>query len=479
MPLGIERINPRKRPPNANITFITALPGQDHNVALDYLERIAAIVFPVMRDNGLAVMSLDEFPATMEFWGRNFNSGEVIQLVLKNPNTGAWLPFKFVQRVMIHELAHIKQMNHSRSFWSVNNKFSAQLHALRAKGYTGEGFWSVGRTLLPERYTYDQPLAENDMPKSLCGGTYRSHGKRKSAQDANDRAKKPKLTHAERQQRRKERKFGPSEGEKVGADDNTRSVLENGKKLKTAPRIAQSVRGRELRAAAALKRFEGQRLEKVEERVEDESDGNSEGKGDWDEDEEGEVDVGGGKYLVPVSLEDDGDLEQDWMKRELVELKDAYGRGATGKCFDEGSTGMSGKGKGQEQQQPQESPSGNSAKKDLVDLTSDDGSQAPPPSCKPPTPSPLLALPNPQNPIPSPPPHSEAKAPNKTSITTCTACSFANDPMSTLCCICANVLNHGRMKNSWKCSCYGDLRYMNPGDAGICGVCGRRGGRGW
>jgi len=38
------------------------------------------------------------------------NAGEVVQLVLRNPNTSAWLPFSFVLRVMIHELAHIKQM---------------------------------------------------------------------------------------------------------------------------------------------------------------------------------------------------------------------------------------------------------------------------------------------------------------------------------------------------------------------------------
>ncbi|CAZ79482.1 unnamed protein product [Tuber melanosporum] len=448
MTLGI---NPRKRPPNANITFITALPGEDYDVALDYLERIAAIVFPVMRDNGLAVMSLDEFPATMEFWGRNFNAGEVIQLVLKNPNTGAWLPFSFVQRVMIHELAHIKQMNHSRSFWSVNSKFSTQLQVLRAKGYTGEGFWSAGRTLLSERHTHDQPLAEDDMPKSLCGGTYRSYEKRKSTQDANYRAKKPKLTYAERQQYRKERKFGPSEGEKVGADDNTRSVLEHGKKSTAAPRIAQSARGRELRAAAALKRFEVLKVERVEGGVGDESDSNTESKGDWDEDEK-KVDVGGGKYL------------------------DACGHGTAWECFDEESTGMSGKGKGREQ--PRGSTSNNSAKKDAVDLTNDD-SQAPPPNCKPQTLNPPLALPNPQNPILSLSSRPKAKAPNEASKTTCTACSFANDPTSTLCCVCANVLNPGRMKNAWKCSCYGDLRYMNPGDAGICGVCGGRGGRGW
>ncbi|CUS12846.1 unnamed protein product [Tuber aestivum] len=468
MALGI---NPRKRPPNANITFITALPGQDHDVALDYLERIAAIVFPIMRDNGLAVMSLDEFPATMEFWGRNFNAGEVIQLVLKNPNTGAWLPFSFVQRVMIHELAHIKQMNHSRFFWSVNNKFSAQLRVLRAKGYTGEGFWSAGRTLLSERYTHDQPLAENDMPKSLCGGTYRSHEKRKSAQDANERAKRPKLTYSERQRRHKERKFGPSEGEKIGADDDTRSILEKGKKSRAAPRIAQSVRGRELRAAAALKRLEGQKPEETNGEVKDVGDScDSEGAGGWDEDEK-EVDVGGGKCLIPVSLEDDGELERDWMMRELVELKDVCGSGTAGEYFDEGS--MNGKGKGREQERLREPSSEKSARKPIVDLSSDDDFQAPSPHNKPPTPNPPS---DPPSLTLHPPPLSGAGAPSKLSGTTCTACSFANDPASTLCCVCANVLDPGRMKNTWKCSCYGDLRYTNPGDAGVCGVCGGRRG---
>ena len=35
--------------------------------------------------------------------GRNFNAGEVIQLVLRSPSTGQWLPFKFVQMVMMRE----------------------------------------------------------------------------------------------------------------------------------------------------------------------------------------------------------------------------------------------------------------------------------------------------------------------------------------------------------------------------------------
>lgn len=41
---------------------------------------------------------------------------------------------------------------------------------LRAKGYTGEGFWSAGRVLISAEYTQDRPLSESEMPLSLCGG---------------------------------------------------------------------------------------------------------------------------------------------------------------------------------------------------------------------------------------------------------------------------------------------------------------------
>lgn len=59
------------------------------------------------RGDGLNV-SLRNFPPRLHVQkGRNFNAGECIQLVLKSPMTGQWLPFSFICRVMIHELAHV------------------------------------------------------------------------------------------------------------------------------------------------------------------------------------------------------------------------------------------------------------------------------------------------------------------------------------------------------------------------------------
>lgn len=75
-----------------------------------------------MREHHIYVMSLEEYEPNREFVGRNFNAGEVVQLVLKSPvsgkhyeralnkltlelfkSTGRWLPFDYVQMVMMHE----------------------------------------------------------------------------------------------------------------------------------------------------------------------------------------------------------------------------------------------------------------------------------------------------------------------------------------------------------------------------------------
>lgn len=60
-------------------------------------------IVPIMKDHHLSVMSLEEYEPNAEFVGRNFNAGEVIQLVLKARFTGHWLPFDYVQMVMMHE----------------------------------------------------------------------------------------------------------------------------------------------------------------------------------------------------------------------------------------------------------------------------------------------------------------------------------------------------------------------------------------
>ncbi|KAL7272330.1 hypothetical protein RUND412_004866 [Rhizina undulata] len=468
MPLGIERINPRRRPPNERITFVKALDGPEVAVAQDFLERVAAIVFPIMRDNHLSVMSLEEFPPNMEFWGRNFNAGECIQLVLRHPKTHLWLPFEFVQGVMIHELAHIHQMNHSRAFWSLRNKYATALSALHARGYTGEGFFSAGRTLLSSVYTATRPLAESDLPETICGGTYRSRGtrRRRRGQPSTDEPRK-KISYAERQLRIKERKFGPGEGNKVGAEEETRVELEGGKALKGKPRVAKSVRGRELRAAAALKRFEQQ---KTKEEEEEETGDEEEDDEEEEEDDDGKaVDVGGGRRMVPVSKEEDEGGDEEEMGKEMLQLLGGCGTGGYG----------SRAGIDDEKKLVGESSRGSGVgENEIIDLISSDEDEDAVPIKKKPF-IPKAEEKQPTNPtIKNPPkPPSIPTTINRHLSSACPACSTLNPPASIRCEMCGNVLDLTKMPAAWKCrspACRDVQGYFNPPDAGACGVCGQR-----
>ncbi|KAF8424895.1 WLM domain-containing protein [Tirmania nivea] len=492
MPLGIERINARRRQPNDRIVFIKPLEGPYKAIAQDFLERVAAIVVPIMRSNHLNVMSLEEFPPNMEFWGRNFNAGECIQLVLKHPRTHMWLSFEQVQYTMIHELAHILQMNHSSAFWSVRNRFANELHALHVKGYTGEGFWSIGRALNSNQpFLHSHPLSENELPQSLCGGTYRARRRQQTS------APKRKITYAERQQRRKERKFGLGEGQRLGEDDMERVKLESrkhkapAKAAAKAPKIASSKRSRELRAAAALRRFETVKKKDGEEKVEseDEESTNSEWEDGWEydqEDEKNAVDVGGGKRLVPVSAKEDagGEEERD---REWQELRGCATVGGQG-------GGIFNMREADTQSRDISGPSRKEPRKGTLDallskvnsspptIYIDDSDDAPKKMSvgKQPTHenkgvySTMRDFQDRDEKGEKNPWDAAQNKGNQFRATTlptfnCAACSTINPPSSITCSVCANVLDPNTYTGSWKCS---GGEYWNSPDCGRCAVCG-------
>ncbi|CRK11260.1 hypothetical protein BN1723_009342 [Verticillium longisporum] len=367
MPIGIQRINAKKSHPNERIIFIKPLPGPNEKIARDFLERIAAQCLPIMKDNSLSVMSLEEYEPNREFVGRNFNAGEVIQLVLKT-RAGRWLPFEYVQMVMMHELAHCKQMNHSRAFWAVRNAYADSMRALwsyvqmvmmhelahckqmnhsrafwavrnayadsmRAlwsRGYTGDGLWGRGTLLASGAWAGDTaPLGEG-LPEHLCGGTFRSRGRRKR------KAKPPRLSYREQKERRILKKFGAN-GVALGADEAVKTELEKGRKTAAKPRVAGSARGRELRAAAALARFGQQKVEHEEEDDDDDeerlakSENVSEDESDYEDDvadikREDAIDLNGqrlldkdGRGMIKV-CEDENPDDQD-AQQELQELR--------------------------------------------------------------------------------------------------------------------------------------------------------------
>ncbi|KAJ4397154.1 hypothetical protein N0V93_001378 [Gnomoniopsis smithogilvyi] len=263
MPLGIQRLNAKKTQPNDRIVFIKPLKGKDETVAQDFLERIAAQCLPIMKEHHLSVTTLEEYEPNREFVGRNFNGSEIIQLVLK-ARSGHWLPFKYVQMVMMHELAHCVQMNHSRAFWKVRNLYAEQMRTLWGRAYTGEGMWGRGALLGTGEFENNTVVEGEDLPEHLCGGTYRSRRRKRGRKGGVE------LSYQEKKQQRIEKKFGKN-GVSLGADDDVKAKLEKGKRTQAAPRVAGSNRGRELRAAAALARFDEKKREPESEKDGDES----------------------------------------------------------------------------------------------------------------------------------------------------------------------------------------------------------------
>jgi DNA-dependent metalloprotease WSS1 len=274
------------------------------------------------------------------------------------------------------------------------------------------------------------------------------------------------------------------EGDKVGADDSVRSSLEKGKKNMSAPKIAQSNRGRELRAAAALARFEKQQQEEKVEGVVG-IDDNTGDDTEYDEEDDRMVDVGGGRCLIPVSGEEDGEIEQDQLRRELLGLVEACGPGITTPLVQyradlnearvkggrvianqkgEKATSENGPVNGSKEPiydslqilsaslgKPESLPTGFSRSPTKFNVSDD----------------PILLEPKTQATLLSPIQLSASK-------TICSACTTANDPDAITCMVCANVVAPEKIKNSWRCPCSKGTQYLNSEDSGVCGICERR-----
>lgn len=447
MPFGFERLNERSQRPNAHINFIRTLPGSTSAIAERILNRVAAICYPFMKSNMIFVQALEEFPYNTEFVGRNFNAGEVIQLVLRD-RKGRWLSQRMVEMVMVHELAHCKQMNHSKAFWKVRDEYAHDLRGLWAKGYTGEGLWGRGRELDTGSLQMSEGVV-GDVPEHLCGGTYgrRSRKRKRASKD------KPALSYAERKQRRILKKFGAG-GQALGADESTKVKLEGGMPKKAKPRVAGSARGRELRAAAALARFAPIKSEEVPIKEEEDV---SDSETDDDISEEGAaVDVDGTKMLdghgrALVKICEDEDDQSGNAQREFDEIQSM--------------TPHEGVGQFMRQSQPL-SPLEDGEKKGIgvtsshqkgsIRLSSSEASH--------------LNVDRKQRPFDM----VKSRDQKVAKPTECVICSLENDAASLTCAACLNVMKPEFSPGHWQCrstTCE-KSNYINSGDVGSCGVCG-------
>lgn len=413
-----------------------------------------------MKANHLSLMTLEEYEPNPEFVGRNFNAGEIVQLVLR-ARDGSWLSFRSVQMVMMHELAHCMQMNHSGAFWKVRNQYAEELRGLWTKGYTGDGFWGRGKTVLSERYENMAPTAPESMPRSLCGGTFRSRRRKRKRKDGGPGQTS---TYAERQQKRIAKKFGVN-GLALGADEDTRVKLEDGQKVKAKPRVAGSNRGRELRAAAALARFGQQKKEEEISKSEAEVDSGSETDDDYDAADEGKeaVDVDGSRMLDGkgnglVRICEDEDENDVHVKQEMQELQALEHIDLCSKSvsFHASSEASSPRGEPPPENTDENAGPGSSPPKTITQ-----------------TPS---AAPRPGS-ISNPGRDTQAiMSESGEGILTCPICSMANDLSAVTCVVCSHVLDLDKVPGYWRCksSACADSHYVNVADCALCGVCGAR-----
>ncbi|ORY77414.1 WLM domain-domain-containing protein [Protomyces lactucae-debilis] len=294
LPLRVERFNDHGRHPNKLIAFIkqrqTASPA-DQKKALDLLNRVAAFVYPIMKANGLQVTSLEEHEFNPEYAGINYNAGECIGLVLRT-KSGQWMPESFVVSVMLHELSHVTNMHHARPFWQQLNKYQADSARLRAKGYTGEGFWGQGNVLGSGELQGLGGIGQGeDLPRTICGGSRKR------------RVYRRKTTTGKR---KRGKQFGEG-GAKLGGDTDLRNMLDGGKS-KATPRVVNSKRGKELRASAAEMRFSQQVSKSVDDHVK------NEGK---EEDESSDEEV---TEVSAYTMDDEDSENKDLLEKEMADL---------------------------------------------------------------------------------------------------------------------------------------------------------------
>lgn len=420
--LRVERINDHGRHPNKLISFIKedrrTTTEVEQQQALGVLNRVAAIVYPIMKDNGLQITTLEEHPFNDSYAGINYDAGDCIGLVLRTAH-GGWVPEVFVLSVMLHELSHCTNMHHAAPFWKTLGLYRTHMAQLRAKNYTGEGFWRNG-IVLGSGDSTSLATTEADMPKSLCGGAYRGNPRR--------RKRKPMARNTKAVKKEKP-------GQKLGGDLEIRKLLDGGKS-KAAPRVVKSKRGQELRASAAEMRFSAQ--------LTGQSEGSGEDVDEYEESLDNKV-----KWKVEDEDKVTQDLLKDELKTELTSLRQSRLE------FPVVSTPALARVKSE----MQESVIGSSAAAPTTfDLTNTDDS--------------LTEDEDDRVPIDNRNVDGEA---NHIDGKRCVICTFSSPPGARTCEGCGTQIY--KTSNTWQCllpEC--NAEFLNHVDSAICGLCGQKRG---
>lgn len=279
---------------------------------------------------------------------------------------------------------------------------------------------------------------------------------------------KPKVTYKERQERRIKKKFGTN-GITLGGDEDTKAKLEKGKRPPGKPRVAGSARGRELRAAAALSRFE---TEKKPEHKEYDLVTDSETASDLDDDDDDAlikteapdaIDINGDKLLDSngqsyVKVCENEDKNDEDVRKELLDLQGVSG------------SSMS---KQADLKQSMEPGSASQQNKKPKPFTANHSQTSPNPNL---AARQWLEKLKPVKEEKSFTTSAERQVDGATIERSCPVCSVINEATHLTCSVCSNVLQPKFVPNSWRCDSLAckDTAFVNAGDVGLCGACGTR-----
>ena len=276
------RLNDPDTSRNKHINYITALPQYaDHAQAQHRLQQLAAQVQPVMKKHGFQINSLEEFEWNREFAGRNWNNGETVELVLRRQD-GSFAPLQWVLMVFCHELAHIKYMNHIPSqHGKLDRELRNECRELQGRGYYGDGFWSAGQRLQDNAFVAGSGINSlQGLPEYSCGGAYKSKPcKRRATKRRRTGSRKrgfkgPSLhtgaqTAPNTKGGRRNQASLPGQGSRVDGNNHLPTASAFSASYKddansTFRKRTQTTSARELRAQAALRRFDALKTENVD-----------------------------------------------------------------------------------------------------------------------------------------------------------------------------------------------------------------------
>ncbi|PFH52957.1 hypothetical protein AMATHDRAFT_73782 [Amanita thiersii Skay4041] len=248
------RLNQAESNPNPHINFITALPAstpEDAEAARQLLRALAAQVRPVMKSHGFVINSFEEYEHNSVFAGRNWNSGETVELVLRRQD-GLFLPTYWLMSTLCHELAHIKYMNHGPAFQALWKQLRVEVRVLQDKGYYGDGYWSSGQRLIDSARVSGDGIDPGDLPEFMCGGA------QSRARPSSIRRRRPITSNDTTGRQTKKRKAGTRVTAKnafLGQGATLAESFSDVSGTRTRINSNGSKRAREERALAAEKRL--------------------------------------------------------------------------------------------------------------------------------------------------------------------------------------------------------------------------------